>query len=65
MNKFKVGINLGEQGFFDEGKSNSLTGTIPHGLVLCDRNNGMPDLRGRFLEGTGSYSGEFKDAGLN
>lgn len=115
--KFKVGVTLGEQGFFDEGKCNSLTGTyagenancfkdtimtvydkdgnaiyttrslplsvsrdsfpegtilpytgdlakIPHGWVLCDGNNGTPDLRGRFLEGTGSYSGEFKDAGL-
>lgn len=115
--KFKVGVTLGEQGFFDEGKCNSLTGTyagenancfkdtimtvydkdgnamyttrslplsvsrdsfpegtilpytgdlakIPHGWVLCDGTNGTPDLRGRFLEGTGSYSGEFKDAGL-
>ena len=115
--KFKVGVTLGEQGFFDEGKCNSLTGTyagenancfkdttmtvydkdgnamyttrslplsvsrdsfpegtilpytgdlakIPHGWVLCDGTNGTPDLRGRFLEGTGSYSGEFKAAGL-
>ena len=115
--KFKVGVTLGEQGFFDEGKCNSLTGTyagenancfkdtimtvydkdgnamyttrslplsvsrdsfpegtilpytgdlakIPHGWVLCDGNNGTPDLRGRFLEGTGTTTGEFKMAGL-
>ena len=115
--KFKVGVTLGEQGFFDEGKCNSLTGTyagenancfkdtimtvydkdgnamyttrslplsvsrdsfpegtilpytgdlakIPHGWVLCDGTNGTPDLRGRFLEGTGTTTGEFKQAGL-
>ena len=114
--KFKVGINLGEQGFFDEGKCNSLTGTyageyancfkdtimtvydkdgnamyttrslplsvshyvpegtilpytgdlakIPHGWALCDGTNGTPDLRGRFLEGTGTTTGKFKAAGL-
>lgn len=115
--KFKVGVTLGEQGFFDEGKCNSLTGTyagenancfkdtimtvydkdgnamyttrslplsvsrdsfpegtilpytgdlakIPHGWVLCDGTNGTPDLRGRFLEGTGTTTGEFKTAGL-
>lgn len=115
--KFKVGVTLGEQGFFDEGKCNSLTGTyagenancfkdtimtvydkdgnamyttrslplsvsrdsfpegtilpytgdlakIPHGWVLCDGTNGTPDLRGRFLEGTGTNTGEFKEAGL-
>lgn len=115
--KFKVGVTLGEQGFFDEGKCNSLTGTyagenancfkdtimtvydkdgnamyttrslplsvsrdsfpegtilpytgdlakIPRGWVLCDGNNGTPDLRGRFLEGTGTTTGEFKMAGL-
>lgn len=115
--KFKVGVTLGEQGFFDEGKCNSLTGTyagenancfkdtimtvydkdgnamyttrslplsvsrdsfpegtilpytgdlakIPHGWVLCDGTNGTPDLRGRFLEGTGTTTGEFKMAGL-
>lgn len=37
---------------------------IPTNWHLCDGTNGTPDLTGRFLEGTGSYSGEFKDAGL-
>lgn len=115
--KFKVGVALGEKGFFDEGTCNSLTGKysgespncfkdtimtvynkdniamyttrslplsvsrdsfpegtilpytgdlakIPHGWVLCDGTNGTPDLRGRFLEGTGTTTGEFKMAGL-
>lgn len=115
--KFKVGITLGEQGFFAEGKCNSLTdsyagetancfkdtvmtvydksgtsmyttrslplstgsnafpeGTIlpytgdlakiPRGWVLCDGTNGTPDLTGRFLEGTKTTTGEFKQAGL-
>ena len=115
--KFKVGVTLGEQGFFDEGKCNSLTGTyagenancfkdtimtvydkdgnaiyttrslplsvsrdsfpegtilpytgdlakIPHGWVLCDGNNGTPDLTGRFLEGTKTTTGQFHEAGL-
>lgn len=114
---FTVGVNLGEQGFFDNGTCNALTGTyagenancfkdttmtvydkdgkamyttrslplsvsrdsfpegtilpytgdlakIPHGWVLCDGTNGTPDLRGRFLEGTGTTTGEFKMAGL-
>lgn len=115
--KFTVGVNLGEQGFFDNGKCNSLTGDyasqsancfkdttmtvydsdgralyttrslplsvgssafpegtilpytgdlakIPKGWVLCDGSNGTPDLRGRFLEGTGTDTGQFKEAGL-
>lgn len=115
--KFKVGINLGEQGFFDDGKCNSLTGQyaaesancfkdtimtvydkdgsamyttrslplsvggasipegtiwpytgdlakIPRGWVLCDGTNGTPDLTDRFLEGTKTTTGVFKDAGL-
>ena len=33
--KFKVGINLGEQGFFDEGKCNSLTGTYAGENANC------------------------------
>ena len=115
--KFKVGVTLGEQGYFDKGTCNSLTGSyasenancfkdtimtvydksgsalyttrslplsvsrdsfpegtilpytgdlakIPHGWVLCDGNNGTPDLTGRFLEGTKTTTGIFKDAGL-
>ena len=115
--KFTVGVNLGEQGFFEDGECNSLTGKyssesancfkdttmtvydkdgkglyttrslplstggtsfpegtilpytgdlakIPRGWVLCDGTNGTPDLRGRFLEGTGTTTGEFKTAGL-
>lgn len=33
--KFKVGINLGEQGFFDEGKCNSLTGPYAGEYATC------------------------------
>ena len=115
--KFKVGIVLGEQGYFDKGTCNSLAGDyasesancfkdttmtvydkdgnamyttrslplsvggttfpegtilpytgdlakIPRGWVLCDGSNGTPDLRGRFLEGTSTETGKFKDAGL-
>ena len=33
--KFKVGVTLGEQGFFDEGKCNSLTGTYAGENANC------------------------------
>lgn len=35
--------------------SGSIT-TIPYGWALCDGTNGTPDLRGRFIIGTGSWS---------
>lgn len=37
---------------------------IPHGWLLCDGNNGTPDLRNRFFEGTTNAPKTFKEAGL-
>ena len=36
---------------------------IPHGWFLCDGNNGTPDLRDRFLQGS-AVPGQFIEAGL-
>ena len=30
------------------------TGNVPNGFVLCDGNNGTPDLRGKFVAGAGN-----------
>lgn len=37
---------------------------IPRGWRICDGSNGTPDLRGRFLEGTGDGAGAYKDPAL-
>jgi len=41
-------------------------GTIPSGWVLCDGNNGTPDLRSRFIVGAGgSYTPGDTGGGMN
>jgi len=40
------------------------TQDIPNGWYICDGNNGTPDLRGRFLEGSTTNIGTKKEAGL-
>ena len=38
---------------------NSTVASIPTGFVLCDGNNGTPDLRGRFVVGHHPSNGDY------
>lgn len=40
-------------------------GTIPQGFVLCDGNNGTPDLRGKYVKGASGTGDEGSTGGSN